>query len=49
MSFTANCHNFYYNRTHHNLGQYLDGDVHTQNIEPYLAIVKRAKRGMYHW
>ena len=36
-------------RTNHSIGQYMNGNVHTQTIESFWAIVKRAHKGVYHW
>ncbi len=32
----------------HDLGEYVRGDVHTNGIESFWAIVKRAHKGTYH-
>ena len=40
---------FRHRRTNHSIGQYVNGDVHTQSIESFWAIVKRAHKGKYHW
>ncbi len=42
-------HFFRHKRANHSIGQYVDGDVHTQNIESFWACVKRAHKGVYHW
>jgi len=42
-------HDYRHKKTNHNIGQYVDGDVHSQNIESFWAIVKRAHKGTYHW
>ena len=34
--------------TNHSIGKYADGDVHTQSIESFWAIIKRAHKGVYH-
>lgn len=41
-------HKYRHKRTNHSIGQYVDGDTHTQNIESFWAIIKRAHKGVYH-
>ena len=33
----------------HTIGQYVDGDVHTNGIESFWSILKRAHKGTFHW
>ena len=39
---------FTHRKVNHNTGQYVNGDVHTQTIESFWAILKRAHKGVYH-
>ena len=33
----------------HSAGRYVDGDVYTNSIESFWAVVKRSYIGVYHW
>lgn len=40
---------FTHRKVNHNIGQYVNGNTHTQTIESFWAILKRAHKGVYHW
>ena len=40
--------NYAHRKVNHNIGEYVNGDVHKQTIESFWAILKRAHKGVYH-
>lgn len=38
-----------HSHTNHDRGEYVNGNVHSQTIESYWALVKRAHKGVYHY